>query len=395
MRYSPNNINNSVFAKGRNAKHAQGVVSKCSSRIAKSGSHAHTFYIGKEHYTVFIEDDLSPVTEGDHVRFVYETRKLKARYHNKYNAVIPESLIIDTPTELKTQVTGQVYILSNPSMPGLLKVGFTTGTALKRASELSSVTSVPTGFKVEWVLPILGDPHAVEKSAHAHLAKYRHGKEFFKVSLDVARAACVQSFSKLYPELAQTMDNAFSTRAEAEIKRREELAKRAEQQRQEREEENARQAFARTREGIWTLKGSCRVVLKDFCSQPNKAYPSLLAKLFGTKFDDYLEIKISPYQPDSHVLWGISISGRKNERSIGEYCSYDTQSKCIESISQFVQKYDIPNYSAIIEVPNALIENPPELPNEYRNPEVALTIVDLTGLVIRPMQRLSIKKRYR
>ena len=58
---------------------------------------------------------------------------------------------------IQNEVEGHVYILSNASMPSLLKVGFTTGKVTKRASELSDMTSVPTAFKVEWSHPVTGN----------------------------------------------------------------------------------------------------------------------------------------------------------------------------------------------------------------------------------------------
>ena len=39
---------------------------------------------------------------------------------------------------------GYVYILSNPGMPGLLKIGMTRFDPTRRVQELSSATGVPT-----------------------------------------------------------------------------------------------------------------------------------------------------------------------------------------------------------------------------------------------------------
>ena len=46
-------------------------------------------------------------------------------------------------------VAGYLYILSNPSMPGLLKIGLTTRPVLDRVEELNAATGVPTAFKIE------------------------------------------------------------------------------------------------------------------------------------------------------------------------------------------------------------------------------------------------------
>jgi hypothetical protein len=49
---------------------------------------------------------------------------------------------------------GFVYVLSNPAMPGLLKVGSTVGPVEKRAAGLSRMTGVPEPFKIEGTFPI-------------------------------------------------------------------------------------------------------------------------------------------------------------------------------------------------------------------------------------------------
>lgn len=43
---------------------------------------------------------------------------------------------------------GYVYILSNPGMPGLLKIGMTRFDPTRRVQELSSATGVPTPFQL-------------------------------------------------------------------------------------------------------------------------------------------------------------------------------------------------------------------------------------------------------
>ena len=48
---------------------------------------------------------------------------------------------------------GYVYILTNPSMPGLVKVGKTTTTPNQRMSELHS-TGVPTPFELEFSISV-------------------------------------------------------------------------------------------------------------------------------------------------------------------------------------------------------------------------------------------------
>lgn len=95
---------------------------------------------------------------------------------------------------------GYVYILSNESMPGLVKIGRTSRAAEGRAQELF-VTGVPTPFKVEESL-LFPDAKRAESDLHKKLRKHRvyHGREFFRVSVDEAAKI-------LWFELFITVDN--------------------------------------------------------------------------------------------------------------------------------------------------------------------------------------------
>lgn len=366
-------------------KQAGGVVTSCSSRIAKSGSQAHSFHIGSDRFTIFTSDELSPVTTGDRVRFDYEVRRLKSGYRNTYFAVIPETLVIEVPNDFEGEVEGVVYVFSNQSMPGLLKVGFTTGTATNRAAALSSVTSVPTGFKVEWSLPVIGNPRAVEQRAHALLSKHRSAKEFFRVSLEKAKEACIQSFAELYPERASAMDDAFAKRATDELARREELARQQVERETARKDEEARTAFENSREGRWLTRGSVRFVVQEFNTQPNRNHPSLFSKLFGQKFEDFLELKVSPHQRENdELIWTVHVNGRIAGQSVWETHTLVDQDACIRFARSYVKNRYVDNYRLWIEVSNIFIEQPPELPPNYGNPETALGIKDMDGLDIRP-----------
>ena len=79
-----------------------------------------------------------------------------------------------------------LYVISNPSMPGLIKIGTTTNTPNERMSELHS-TGVPTPFQLELSIKVKSGLEA-EKVAHNSLSSYRVAKnrEFFKVSVDKA-----------------------------------------------------------------------------------------------------------------------------------------------------------------------------------------------------------------
>lgn len=83
---------------------------------------------------------------------------------------------------------GYVYILTNPAMPGLVKVGRTDRSPAERAKRLSRFTGVPAPYKVEHEF-FVGNSARAEILAHRALSKYRttHDREFFQLSVVRAR----------------------------------------------------------------------------------------------------------------------------------------------------------------------------------------------------------------
>ena len=81
---------------------------------------------------------------------------------------------------------GFVYVLSNPAMPGFIKVGHTDRTGEIRAEELYT-TGVPLPFEVEF-RAISSKAEDVEKEAHRLLDAHRPNpkREFFKVPANEA-----------------------------------------------------------------------------------------------------------------------------------------------------------------------------------------------------------------
>tara|TARA_R110000824_G_C14953044_1_gene651143 strand:+ start:129 stop:665 length:537 start_codon:yes stop_codon:yes gene_type:complete len=78
---------------------------------------------------------------------------------------------------------GRVYILTNQSMPGLVKIGKTTRSVEQRAAELHQ-TGVPTPFKVGFDI-FTPDCAELELRAHEKFAGVRvsDSREFFAVSV--------------------------------------------------------------------------------------------------------------------------------------------------------------------------------------------------------------------
>lgn len=82
---------------------------------------------------------------------------------------------------------GIVYVLSNPSMPGLVKIGKTSrGSVLMRLGELYS-TGVPVPFECEFAGRVI-DEHKVEKAFHMAFGPYRVNpkREFFQIEPEQA-----------------------------------------------------------------------------------------------------------------------------------------------------------------------------------------------------------------
>lgn len=81
-----------------------------------------------------------------------------------------------------------VYVLSNPTQPGLLKIGYTKKLPEERAKQISSATGVALPYKVEWAYQCFNG-EMVEREVHHKLKAQRinNSKEFFQISLEEAK----------------------------------------------------------------------------------------------------------------------------------------------------------------------------------------------------------------
>lgn len=76
--------------------------------------------------------------------------------------------------------SGFVYVMSNPSMPGIVKIGRTATSPDDRARSLSKATAAPSAFVVlAWAA--VANPSAEEASIHRALKQFRvkRSREFF------------------------------------------------------------------------------------------------------------------------------------------------------------------------------------------------------------------------
>ena len=83
-----------------------------------------------------------------------------------------------------------VYVLSNPSIPGMYKIGYTSKTVEKRAVQISRGSGVPTTFNIEYRYKCYKGER-IEREVHKFFKKQRvnNDREFFNVSLEEAKNA--------------------------------------------------------------------------------------------------------------------------------------------------------------------------------------------------------------
>lgn len=78
-----------------------------------------------------------------------------------------------------------VYVLSNTSMPGMLKIGYTKNAPELRSEQLYKGTGVPTPFSLEFAKQAING-EMLERLVHKHLKKDRvnNEREFFYTKLN-------------------------------------------------------------------------------------------------------------------------------------------------------------------------------------------------------------------
>jgi T5orf172 domain len=83
---------------------------------------------------------------------------------------------------------GYIYCLSNPAMPGLLKIGYTEKTVEERVKSLYS-TGVPMQFVIE-LKKYVYEPRKKEQYLHMLFTQYRCDKkrEFFAIPLSLVKS---------------------------------------------------------------------------------------------------------------------------------------------------------------------------------------------------------------
>lgn len=84
--------------------------------------------------------------------------------------------------------SGMVYVLTNPAMPGIVKIGLTTRDKIDSRLQELFKTNVPVPFKCEFACKV-DDCRKVESALHVAFRPYRFPqREFFKIEPDQAIA---------------------------------------------------------------------------------------------------------------------------------------------------------------------------------------------------------------
>lgn len=94
--------------------------------------------------------------------------------------------------------SGYIYVLSNPAMPGLVKIGRSIHGGEKRAKGLYQ-TGVPEPFKLEFEM-LVADVSYLEKAVHERLEDSRVSgrREFFKIEVSEAVVACMAEYASAF-----------------------------------------------------------------------------------------------------------------------------------------------------------------------------------------------------
>ena len=94
---------------------------------------------------------------------------------------------------------GWVYVISNPSMPNIVKIGYSLKDPILRAQELDN-TGVPYPFDVDYSV-LVDEPRDLEQRVHERLKGINAGKEWFKCSPESAATTIKNEYhGKIYTE---------------------------------------------------------------------------------------------------------------------------------------------------------------------------------------------------
>lgn len=106
--------------------------------------------------------------------------------------------------------SGFIYVMSNDSMPGLLKIGTTKHHPSQRAAELYQ-TGVPDPFVIEFAI-LSSNARDLEKRVHAALnyCRFNQSREFFRIDISDAILCVVNLFVSSFDHQIIHCDSAIN-----------------------------------------------------------------------------------------------------------------------------------------------------------------------------------------
>jgi hypothetical protein len=110
------------------------------------------------------------------------------------------------------RATEYVYVLVNKSMPGMVKIGMTTDTPVKRARDINRATGIPTPWVPVWALKCYAS-YILEQRVHEHLSQYRvaDNREMFRID-SVTAQRVIEDLGRDFTNclLAEKIEQQFS-----------------------------------------------------------------------------------------------------------------------------------------------------------------------------------------
>lgn len=129
---------------------------------------------------------ISKIEAVEIAEIIFESRTKKEKTSKKEDRKNPKK-DKRSISEKESKKRGYVYVISNPEMPEVVKIGSTERSPKVRAEEISSSTGVPTEFEVKYKRAVK-NPKKEELKVHRYLSKERIStkREFFRVSEEEA-----------------------------------------------------------------------------------------------------------------------------------------------------------------------------------------------------------------
>jgi len=200
----------------QHGRRVAGIITSVSCReTRRKGLWSHSYKVGGFEYSILADDTVPQFRAGDTVRFEWTTRK--GRWRTYRNIVGRPTLL--RPHEDSERADGYVYVLTNRSMKGLVKIGMTTRSPEARCAEVSQATGVPIPYEVAWSHVVVGNVALVERLVHESLSSARFNKEFFRITPEEAQEAILEVYFSLYPEQRDTPNNHEARRLAYEAER--------------------------------------------------------------------------------------------------------------------------------------------------------------------------------